>query len=167
MDIANIIDLILDIGIPAALILFSLTFGRMLERRHLRQLDQREAACRDVMVTDLRSFPGLAAPSVPDSQTPQTLFVTGEACIAADYLRFFLSNLKKIIGGRMGGYELLASRARREAHLRMLEQARSSGFNAICNIRYDTADIGNAQRSKGGGIKIAVLATGTAYRTKQ
>lgn len=162
MDIDDTIDLIFNIGVPLVLVVFGLTIGRMLERKHLQQLAQREAATSDMLITDLRAFPG--GPRVMGANN--SMMVTGEACMAADYLRFMLSNLRKIIGGRMGGYEILADRVRREARLRMIEQAKAAGFDAICNVRFDTADIGSAQRQKGGGVKIAILATGTAYRRK-
>ncbi len=160
MDAVSTIELALQIGVPLALIAFGLTVGRLLENRHLRQLTEREAAAADVLVTDLRGFPG------GDGTTPSTI-VTGEAVMGADYLRVMLGQLVKIVGGRMGGYELLARRARREACLRMIESARAAGYDAVCNVRLDTADLVASTQRQQGLVSIAVLATGTAYRRRR
>ena len=53
-----------------------------------------------------------------------------------------------------------------EALLRMKERARELGCNAVCNVRFDSADIGgNAAGAKKKGSNMAVaLVSGTAWR---
>ncbi len=134
--------------------------GRIAERNHFKSLAIREAAVRGVLVTASRLYPGGTRPST----TP--CMVVGHACISSDYFKTFLAAIRKIIGGEMRTYESLCNRARREAMLRMIEQARSLGYTAVCNVRLDGADIGK-RGERGSGNKgitmVGVMATGTAY----
>jgi hypothetical protein len=58
-------------------------------------------------------------------------------------------------------------RARREATLRMIDQARLAGYNAICNVRYESADIAGNAATNDGRTKPLKMASctvsGTAY----
>ena len=81
---------------------------------------------------------------------------------ARDYLKSLLAKIRKTLGGELGVYQKLLLRARREALVRLLEQARSQGYNAVCNVRLDAADVGGT--SGGRGTTMAgIMATGTAY----
>jgi len=145
---------------PVLMIAAGFVVGRMTEGAHLRDLDRREAEVRGMLVTDLRRFPG----GVLNQPTP--VLVQGEVCIATDYWKSFASSIRKIFGGEMKSYQTLIDRARREAVLRMLEEAKRQGYNAVCNVRLETADIGGAALSaKQGAVTVEILASGTAYRT--
>jgi uncharacterized protein YbjQ (UPF0145 family) len=85
-----------------------------------------------------------------------------EAVIASDYLKTFLAGLRNIFGGEVGSYVTLATRARREALVRMMEQAHAQGYDALCNVRMDPADIGGNTARRGVPM-VAILASGTAY----
>jgi len=85
--------------------------------------------------------------------------VTAEVVIASDYFKMFLASLRKLIGGNLRSYETLMERARREAVLRLIEQARGHQFNALCCVRIESSNIG-----KGVMPMVAVLASATAYR---
>lgn len=147
---------------PLIFLLVFFFIGRMTEGMHLRRLARREEAVRGMLVTDLRRFPG----DVETGKTPA--MVVGEACIATDYWKSFLSSIRKIFGGEMKSYQTLVDRARREATLRMLESARTLGYNAVCNVRLDTADIGGgSMAARQVAVTIEMLATGTAYRVTE
>jgi uncharacterized protein YbjQ (UPF0145 family) len=141
------------------LVLIPLGFicGRFSEKRHLRSLEEREGETSDFLVTDLKTFPMIA----DLSKTPEMLI--GEVTIATDYFKTFAGSLKNFFGGEMRGFESLKTRARREAVLRILEQARAKGFNAVCNLRLETADIGGSTLSKKSAITVSILASATAY----
>jgi len=149
-------DLITTFGLPIFLILLGWIAGRTAEHRHLRSLERRERELSYMVVTDIKTFPALG-----DPQKYATL-VTGEAVIATDYLKSFLAGLRKLVGGELGSYQSLMTRARREAVLRMLEAARRHGYNAVCNLRLNSADIGGMAGRKGVAM-VEVFATGTAY----
>jgi uncharacterized protein YbjQ (UPF0145 family) len=99
------------------------------------------------------------------SALPPRLF-TGEVTIGSDAMKNWLAKWRKFFGGEIRSYETLQRRARREACLRVVEQARSEGYNALCNLRIDGADIvgaaSNPRRRKQAAI-VSVLASGTAY----
>jgi len=134
--------------------------GGMRERRHIRKLEMREQNMADMFVTQVKYFSDVAT----QGNAPQIIF--GEAVISTDYLKTFLSGWKGIFGGEMINYGRLLERARREATLRILEQARREGYNAVCNMRYETADLaGIVQGKKAKAVSVAVLACGTAYCT--
>jgi len=154
--VAEILNILTGIGLPVILILLGWFAGRAAERRHLNSLARRERQLRHILVTDIRSFPMGADPD----KTPA--LVMGQAVIAADYIKLLLAAIRKIFGGELHSYRSLMSRARREAILRMLEQAHSQGYNAVCNLRLNTADIGGMAIGRGLPI-VETLATGTAY----
>jgi uncharacterized protein YbjQ (UPF0145 family) len=88
--------------------------------------------------------------------------IVGESVIATDYLKTFLAGLRKIFGGELRSYQSLLVRARREALQRVVEEARRSGYNAICNVRLDGADVGgNSKRRR--VAMVCILASATAY----
>lgn len=145
-----------DIIIFIILILLGLIVGKTTEVRHLRRLDRREKGIAHMLVTDLRSFPGGVDRAKPPAM------VTGEAVIATDYLKSFLARLRKILGGELKSYRSLMTRARREAILRMMEKAQAQGYDAVCNLRLDSADIGGMAGRRGVAM-VEAFATGTAY----
>lgn len=128
-------------------------FGRLAESRHYKSILRREAELNDVIVVVAKTVPA-------GNDVPQTRLVMGSAVISVDYFKQFVAGLRKIFGGRIHTYESLIDRARREAMLRMQEEARKLGARMIFNARFETASI-----SKGGSGAIGsveVLAYGTA-----
>lgn len=156
------LNLLLAVGIPLFLLFLGLTVGATVERRHFRDLERREQQYANFLVTQVRSFP--AVESSP--QTPT--IVISEVVVATDYLKNFLAAIRKIFGGEVRSYETILVRARREALLRLIEQAQAAGFNALCNVRLETADIGGnaatTNQSKKMAVMGTILASATAYR---
>ena len=128
--------------------------GHLRERRHFRSLAIRERQYADITVTNLKQ--------VPDAQAvTQAGMVMGEAVIATDYFKSFAAKLRNIVGGEVRSFETLMMRARREAHLRMLAQARRLGALEVYNVRYETSNIRSASRRQA-GVSVEVFAFGTA-----
>ncbi len=151
----------LDIALPLVGFVFLLGLGwlagRRNERRHLESLAGREQAMAGMLVTDLKSMPGADPSGV-------AVLVIGEAVIATDYLKVVQARIRNLLGGQMRSYEVLMQRARREAMLRMLEDARRRGYNAVCNVRLETSDIGgSASGGRSGSTMVEAMAFGTAY----
>jgi len=143
------------------LVVCGLIIGRYNEKRHFRNIAEREAAYQDVLVTQLKSFPSAAepAPAAPG-------VVIAEVVIASDYLKTFLSGWRKIFGGEMKSFTTMQDRAKREVILRLIEQAKAQGFNAICNVRIDGVDLG-ANSGRRNSPMAAVIGSGTAYHASQ
>jgi uncharacterized protein YbjQ (UPF0145 family) len=147
--------------VPLLLMLgLGLFVGRTVELRHFRSIVERETQMSDMLVTQMKSFPC----AVEGPQAPK--MIVKEVVIAADYLKSFLAGLRNIFGGEVKSFQRMQDRAHREVVLRIMEQARSEGYNAICNVRVEHADIGgNANTRK--MAMAAVLASATAYHAQQ
>lgn len=154
------VTLALYVGLPAAVLFVGWLAGHLSETKHERSLAAREEALKDVETTDLRNPPGFAGAEGPCS------LVSGEAVVASDTFKTWVFGLKNIVGGESKTFTRLFDRARREALLRMKERARELGCDAVCNVRFDSADIGgNAAGAKKKGSNMAVaLVSGTAWR---
>ena len=124
--------------------------GRILEQRHYASIRLRERRYRDVLAFPMRF--------APDSVTPQQAFlVHGTVVVSADYFKTFVAGLRNLIGGRFRSYETLLERARREAVLRLKQDARAKGAGLVVCVRFETTSI-----SSGWAPAIEVLAYGTA-----
>ena len=147
----------IELFVVLVLIAVGFTFGVWAERRHLVSLASREAANGNFLVTQLKTFPGHS----PGSRPPQ--IVVAETVVATDYFKSFLANLRRLFGGEVRSYHSLLSRARRETTQRLVEQAQQLGFDAICNLRLETADVGGSSASKKSAAMVAILGCATAY----
>ena len=146
---------IMQILIPLFLVLVGLIVGKGIEMHHFRRLDEREKNYRDMVMTNLKTIP-------TQFENAQPFLVMGSAVIATDYFKVFAAGLRTLFGGEMKSYITLMERARREAVLRMLQQAKEQGAKVIWNVRYETTCTGGQQRKKPGGVEI--LAYGTALK---
>lgn len=126
--------------------------GRIAERRHYRSILEREKEMREVLIFSNR-FPPLSSKDAQD-------LVTGSVVISEDYFKRVVSGLQSIIGGRLRGYESLLDRARREAVLRMKQEARDKGAHMIVNVKFQTFSIPGRSRNSFGAVE--VMAYGTA-----
>jgi uncharacterized protein YbjQ (UPF0145 family) len=156
-DAGVIVIVLLYVAPPLLLLMLGFIVGGAVERRHFASIRRRERALSGLVVTDLKTFPNCG----PNGPSP--MLGSGEVVIATDYLKTFLAGLRNIFGGEMRSYQLLAERAHREALLRMLEAAHRAGFNAVCNVRVETADLNSGGASR--TAMLEVFAYGTAYRT--
>ena len=144
-----------QIGIALVLLIGAYFSGSFLEARHYRSIRAREE--------QRRRLPAVTLSTVPASwQVTGSGLVTGSVVISVDYFKRFLAGLRGIIGGRIASYESLLDRARREALLRMKEQAQERGFDAIISVRIHTSRLANSGRNGQGTAGLEVLAFGTA-----
>ncbi|MCH8275801.1 MAG: heavy metal-binding domain-containing protein [Armatimonadetes bacterium] len=152
------LNLIFSIGGTIFLLALGFVVGTLRENAHFRSLEAREKTYSGIMVTDLRTLPA-------NWNADQGTLVQGEVVIASDYFKGFAASLRNLVGGRVGVYEKLMDRARREAMLRMLYQARVAGANVVWNIRYETSTVGRGPSGGSSGAPMAeVFVYGTAYR---
>ena len=144
------IDLIIFLGLLG----LGYGFGQFYERRHYKSIIQREF--------DTQHIPLLTLKTVPASISRcEAELVAGNVVISVDYFKRFLSGMRALVGGRMKSYESLIDRARREAILRMKEQAIERGAIVVTNIRIETSSISKGGRRQTIG-SLEVLAYGTA-----
>lgn len=142
----------MDLIIFLTLLALGYGFGRYAETRHYRSIIAREQA--------LSSLPTVASRLPPNDRLYQQQLVSGGVVVSVDYFKRFLAGLRNLFGGRMKAYETLLDRARREAILRMKEQAEAAGAAYVFNPKLETASI---SKGKGNNIgSVEVFAYGTA-----
>ncbi len=153
------IGLVIWIVGPVSLIVLALITGSIIEHQHLNSLREREARLR-IGVTNLE--PGDLA------GVEMRAIVGGQAVIAADRFKVWLGNLVSIFGGELKTLTSVMARARREAILRMLQQAEDLGADQVWNVRLDTSNIGKGEEGRGrGGVMAEIYAYGTAIRLRK
>jgi len=128
-------------------------FGRAAEKRHYKSIIERETALNRIPAIALRFPP-------PSLKLQLTELVTGSVVISVDYFKRIAAGLRSLVGGRVKSYETLLDRARREAVLRMKEQADAMGAKMVFNVKLETASISKGRKNKIGSVE--VLAYGTA-----
>lgn len=148
-------EALLQLLVFAALLLVGLLFGRAAERRHYRDIVAREEALGDILVFSERRIPDFAAP-------PRTMLVVGSVVIAEDYFKRIAASLKSLVGGRLTAYESLMDRGRREAVLRMKEEARGLGADMVFNVRFETASMNDSAGGRQAMFSAEFIAYGTA-----
>lgn len=159
MDSATVqnINLLLQFGLPLALILLAYVAGSFLEKRHFRSIRLREDALHGFPVTAFRTLPR-------NWRVGSAELVTGNVVVSLDYFKRIIAGLRGLIGGRVKTYEPLLDRARREAVLRMVENAKSRGFDAVVNVRLETSRLANSRGNGEGTAGVEMLAFGTALK---
>ena len=131
----------------AILLLIGFGFGQVNERRHYRSIKKREE--------QLSGLPAIASRHPPVDRQYQQYLVSGNVVVASDF-KSFLASLVNLFGGRVKSFESLLDRGRREALLRLKEQAKKQSATAVFNVKYETVRVG------GRVTTIEVLAYGTA-----
>ncbi len=84
--------------------------------------------------------------------------VTGSTVRAKHIGRDFMAGLKNIIGGELKGYTELLHEARSQALERMMQEASSTGANAVVNVRFSTSSVAQGAAE--------LFAYGTAVRVE-
>jgi len=147
----------IQFGLFISLLLIGYVFGRRAEKKHYQSIIEREDAFRHIFVSTDR---------LPSAEfvMHDTQLVSGSVVISVDYFKVIIAGLKTLVGGHLTAYESLLDRARREALLRMQQQASELGAQAVINTKFETSRIsGNANKSVG---SIEVLAYGTGMIAK-
>lgn len=129
--------------------------GTLNEKRHYRSLRKREEQLADIMVVTVEE-------GVDYQSRQRSELVTGSVVISIDYFKRLLGALRNIFGGRVVSYESLVERARREAILRMKEEAAGQGYELVVNLRLETAAIGFRANQKQQVGSVEAIAYGTA-----
>ena len=144
----------MDLLLLILILIITYITGSLIERAHFNKVKKREIALlRQPVVTFGTKNYKINRP------IKKIELVHGEAVIAGDYFKNFVAGIKNIFGGRLTSLESIMDRARREAILRMKEQAQ--GANIVVNVRIETSMLNHVER-KNSVPKCAVYAYGTA-----
>lgn len=145
---------IFNLIFPLLLLLAGYLWGTHAEKKHYRHIIAREKTSTDIII--------ITSKRVPEEAQGGNELVMGSVVIASDAFKRFVAWLIGIFGGRLNVYESLLDRGRREAILRMKEEARAHGANMIINVKFETATLNDIQRSE--SAMLEVLAYGTAIK---
>jgi len=158
---ADLLGILFPLVMMLGFLSLGLFVGGYIERKHFADLDRREEATRNMLVTQIKTYPAMGFEKQPT-------FLCSEVVISSDYLKTFLSSIRKFFGGELKSFRTILERARREALLRLKEDARRQGYDAICNVRLETAAIaGKGAGSKNKVMMASIIATGTAYTSNR
>lgn len=154
----NIIVFLAPIWLPILVFVICYTTGVIAEKRHYKSIENREALfLKKPAVTISKQIIG-------DSVPERVWLVAGSVVIGQDHFKRLLAYFRNIVGGRIKSYETLIDRARREAILRMKQQA--VGADVIVNMRLETSTIGRQRGNKMVGC-VESFAYGTAVCFKK
>ena len=90
------------------------------ERRHLRDLSAREAPLQHIRINTSKHHTSCE----PEACT----LLIGSVVVAHDYFRTLIIAIRRLIGGNISPYERLVQRGRREALIRLKEEADLRGW---------------------------------------
>ncbi len=153
---AEIIVILINVGISFGPILIALIIGYTIEKRHYISIRQREAATMNLPAIPSREWD-------MDREVADARMVTASVVISIDYFKRFIGGLRNIIGGRIRAFETILDRGRREALLRMKEAC--PGTDIIVNLRFETSTISKTKQNGKQAVGcIEVVAYGTAIK---
>lgn len=153
----QMLELILNFGMPLVLLMVAYFIGAWIEHRHFRNIRKRES--------ENLEFPVVSFDTMPDDwSAASSTLVSGSVVVSLDYFKRVIAGLRSLVGGRIKTYEPLLDRARREAMLRMIESARLDGYDAIFNVRLETSRLANSRGDGKGIAGVEMLAFGTAVK---
>ena len=150
-------EFLIQVGFLLVLLTIGLVFGTAAEKRHFGSLKRREADLRDLLVFAERLPP-------TDREYREAALVVGSVVLGEDYFKRMAASLKSFFGGRLSMYESLMDRGRREAIVRMKEDARQRGASMIFNVRFETSSLADGGRQS--SFSAEFIAYGTALVTR-
>ena len=153
------LNLIFTYGFPLILLITAYLIGTLIESRHFRRIRKREKEHRAYPVVSFNTMP-------EDWKAASGRLVSGSIVVSLDYFKRVIAGLRAIVGGRVKTYEPLLDRARREALLRMIEEARRDGYDGIFNVRLETSRLANSRGEGQGTAGVEILAFGTAVKLR-
>ncbi|WP_010113093.1 YbjQ family protein [Acinetobacter sp. P8-3-8] len=138
--------LILKIVITLVLFFIGWGFGRFIEQKHLKELAEKEQRLLHIRI-DTNKF---------QTSEAQGQLISSNVVISHDYFKYIIAQIQNFLGGNLTTYESVVERARREAIVRLKQEAEKIGAKQIMGLRLSTTELG----MQGGMVE--VFAYGTA-----
>ncbi len=146
-------EILFNIIFYAILLAIGYAVSSYIEKRHYNSIIEREKELEDIIV--------IASKNIPENAEPVDL-VLGSVVVGSDYFKRFVAWVVGIFGGRISVYESLLDRARREALLRLKDDASLNNADAIINVKFTTATLNNIHIKS--ATMVEVMAYGTAVK---
>lgn len=149
-------EFLIQLGFVLLLLGAGYFWGTRAEKKHYRSIIEREKELSHIIVIAARH---------PPQEAKDANLVLGSVVVASDYFKRFVAWLIGIFGGKINVYESLFDRARREAVLRMKNDAQACGANMVVNVKFETATLNDIRKKQ--TAMVEVLAYGTAVKYPQ
>ena len=150
-----LIEIIINLVVPLVLLVVAYVVGSRREQKHLASIQRREKSTQTIPTLTFRHAPS-------GWRVDSSELVMGSVVISLDYFKRFVAGLRGLVGGRVGSYESLLDRARRESLLRMKEDAIKKGYDAIIHVRFETSRLASSAQNGKGTSGVELMAYGTA-----
>ena len=124
------------------------------ERRHIKSMNIREIPLSEISINTSKQ----ASDCEPEGCT----LLIGSVVVAHDYFRTLIIFIRRLIGGNIRPYERLVQRGRREALIRLKEEAELRAIDKVINVRFTTTAISGRFLHA-----VEMVAYGTGVRTRQ
>lgn len=124
------------------------------ERRHLKSMSRREISLSKIRINTSKR--------APDCEPEGCTLLIGSVVVAHDYFRTLFIFIRRLIGGNIRPYERLVQRGRREALIRLKEEAELRAIDKVINVRFTTTAISGRFLHA-----VEMVAYGTGIRTRQ
>jgi uncharacterized protein YbjQ (UPF0145 family) len=122
------------------------------EHRHNKDMARREISLQDIHLNNFKRPPAC--------EPEQTTMLIGSVVIAHDYFRTLTIAIRKLIGGNIQPYERLVTRGRREALIRLREEASMRKLDTVINVRFTSSLVSGKFLSA-----VELVAYGTGVKT--
>jgi len=103
------------------------------ERRHFKSMRERELPLQNISVSTSKR--------VSSCEPEGVTLLIGSVVVAHDYFRTLVIFIRKVVGGNVRPYERLVQRGRREALIRLKEEADLRGIDKVINVRFTTNSV--------------------------
>ena len=146
----------MDLIIAISLLVICYFTGKSIEKRHYKKIKERE------LLLIKKPYVSFQKNILNKKEVANCQLVASTVVIGCDYFRAFIASLRNIFGGNVSTFEALLDRGRREALLRIREQAVKMGADVLINVKIDSVTLDPIEYSK--NPKTCVTAYGTAIR---
>lgn len=135
--------------------------GLWIDSEHRKNLDYRRSQVAHVLLTDVKTFPGMDPAKLQEQR-----LLCADCVLGNNAFMTFIARFKMLFGGEVKSFHGVITRLRQEVVVQLMEQAAEQGFDAICNVRLESVDISASTtgRSKKKQLFVGMIAYGTAYR---
>jgi uncharacterized protein YbjQ (UPF0145 family) len=128
---------LIQLGFAAVVFVLAYFIGTAIERNHFKELIKKEKSLLHLPAVTVKNF-------LESRPVDRVQLVAGNVVIASDYFKTVVGSLASIFGMRITVAESLIDRVRREAIVRMKQQAPDADI--ILNVRVATAKLGDRQQ---------------------
>jgi len=135
-------------------IICGLFFGKRAEKKHYSSIIEREEKYKSIVILSDKDLKRVK------NTSGEWILLSGTTVVSIDAFKKFMSSFVNLFWGKMKSYESLVDRARREAILKVKQQAYEKNLNCIVNLRVETSSITKNAKQNVWAVEALVYATG-------